>query len=398
MKPETERVLASFARTTDQIFSLEELRALLDSGRKLTLKFGADVTAPDLHIGHAVNLWMYRELQELGHKIVFLIGDFTTGIGDPTGKSKLRPVIEPEQIQKNAEEFIRQVKLVLLDDPAVFEIRRNSEWLGQLSARDLLSLMSKVTNDHLRSRDMFRRRIEQQEPIYEHELIYPILQGYDSVALQSDITIIGSDQLFNEMMGRFFQEAYNQKPQVIITTKITPGIDGKEKQSKSLGNYIGLAHSPRDKFGRVMSIPDSLIVPYLEVYTTLPAESLRELSDSAAASPMATKLRLAREIVSRYHGAESGAAEEQWFKQTFSGGEIPADIQVIQVTAPITVFAALKQFFGESKSNSELRRLIAQKAVRMGEKTAIEPEELIEISDTGVVMNVGKRTWFKITK
>ncbi len=397
-QPDIEKVLSSFARTTEEIVSLAELRALLTSGRKLVLKFGADVTAADLHIGHAVNLWMYRELQDLGHKVVFLIGDFTTGIGDPSGRNKLRPVISEEQIKKNAEEFIRQVKMVLRDDPEVFEIRRNSEWLGAMSAKDLLSVMSLVTNEHLRSRDMFRNRIAEGIPVYEHELIYPLLQGYDSVALKADLTVIGSDQLYNEMMGRTLQEKFGQKPQVIITTKITPGIDGKEKQSKSIGNYIGLAHSPRDKFGRVMSIPDHLVVPYFEVYTTVPIEEIGLIIGLMETAPMDCKLRLAEEVVARYHGRDVAVAEREWFTGTFSRKETPVEIPEVTMSAStVSLIEALQGCFGETKSRAELRRLIQQHGVKVDDVVATKPDQELHIGEEGLVVKVGKRNWFRLT-
>src|SRR5215469_5940897 len=263
-------ILEQFARTTEEIFTYQELERLLSSGRQLRIKYGVDLTAPYLHIGHAVNLWMMRILQDLGHKVQFLIGDTTTRIGDPSGRNALRPIIPPEEIEANAEAFMTQARMVLrFDDPKLYEVRRNSEWYDHMPASELLQLLSMVTNTRLVSRDMFRERMRQEQDIHMHEMIYPVLKGYDSFMLKSDLTIIGSDQLFNEMMGRFYQEKLRQKPQVIITTKITPGLDGKAKQSKSLGNYIGLGHSPRDQYGRLMSLPDALIPDYLRVYTEL---------------------------------------------------------------------------------------------------------------------------------
>jgi len=269
------QLLESFSRTTDEIFSLNEFEELIDSKKKIRIKYGVDVTSPYLHIGHAVNLWMMRELQDLGHKVVFLIGDFTTQIGDPTGRNNTRPIIPQSEIDKNAEEFLRQAKMVLrFDDPDLLDVRRNSEWFSKYQLSEFLKLLSMVTHSRLISRDMFQRRIKNQEDIYLHEMIYPILQGYDSYVLESDLTIIGSDQLFNEMLGRFYQQRFGQKPQVIITTKITQGIDGKAKQSKSLDNYIGLGHSSRDKFGRCMKVPDELIMDYLKIYTKVPKEEI----------------------------------------------------------------------------------------------------------------------------
>jgi tyrosyl-tRNA synthetase len=398
--PSPDEIISRFARTTAEIVSLDELRNALASKKKMVLKYGADVTATDLHIGHAVNLWMYRAMQEMGHKVVFLIGDFTTAIGDPTGRSKTRPLISEDEIAANSEEFIRQAKMVLIDDPAVLEIRRNSEWLRPMPASQLLSLMSLVTHEHLISRSMFRARIENGQPIYEHELIYPILQGYDSVALHSDMTIIGSDQLFNEMMGRTLQQHFGQHPQIILTTKITPGIDGKEKQSKSIGNYIGLRHTPRDKFGRVMSIPDALIGEYFLVYTDLSLAEIERIERSIPTAPMEAKLRLACAIVARYHGATVAEAELQWFRNTFSGRETPNDAPVVRVTAAgATAFSILRSCFrADEKSNSDLRRLFEQRAVRFDGHTVVAFDTPIAPSKDqhAVLVKVGKRNWFRV--
>jgi tyrosyl-tRNA synthetase len=396
---EINEVINSFERTTQEIFSLKELKKLLTSGRQLRMKFGVDVTAPDLHIGHAVNLWMYRKLQELGHKMIFLIGDFTTQIGDPTGKSKTRPVIPIKEIQKNAEAFIKQALMILHNDPNLVEIRRNSEWYDKMSAKELLSLISMVTHDRLTARDMFRKRIKEGKEIYEHELIYPILQGYDSVMLRADLTIVGSDQLYNEMMGRFFQEKFGQSPQVIITTKITPGIDGKEKQSKSLGNYIGLLHSPREKFGRIMSIPDNLIIEYFKVYTEIPLTKVKEIEKDLPTDPMEYKLLLAKEIVKRYHGEKTAEKELLWFKKTFSKQEFPKEApQILIGINSTTVFQILRKCFStQNKSNSEIRRLIKQGAVKIDGRTVESPEEIIHLPNGGVNIKVGKRNWFKVT-
>ena len=398
---EIDGTLAAFERTTDEIFSLDELRQRLGSGKQLVMKYGVDVTAPDLHIGHAVNLWMYRQLQELGHKLVFLIGDFTTQIGDPTGKNKLRPVIPLEDIRRNADEFIRQAKMVVHDDPEVMEIRRNSEWFGAMPARELLSLMSMVTHDRLMARDMFRRRAEEGKEIYEHELIYPILQGYDSVMLDADLTVIGSDQLYNEMMGRFYQEKFGKKPQVVVTTKITPGIDGREKQSKSLGNYIGLNHSPRDKFGRIMTVPDVLMDEYFRVYTDLSGSEIERLSAEYRSEPRELKAKLAEAIVTRYHGREVAAEEEKWFRETFSERKTPTEMpSVVLPCESVGILEVLLECFasqGGSRSNSELRRLLAQGGVRVDGETVRELNQAVTISPSGTVVQVGKRNWFRVT-
>jgi len=275
-------------------------------------------------------------------------------------------------------------------------VRRNSEWYEHMSAAELISLLSMVTHARLASRDMFRERMQQGQDMHMHEMIYPALQGYDSFALQSDLTIIGSDQLFNEMMGRFYQERLGQPPQVIITTKITPGIDGKAKQSKSLGNYIGLSHSPRDKFGRVMTLPDYLIISYLEVYTDVPLEQVAEIAKQVTDEPMKCKLFLAHEIVKRYHGAEVADREQEWFLQTFSVRKTPADIPAMLIEpGEQSAFDLVKRFFGSQKSHRELRRLFEQGAVSLNEQAIRQAEQVVEIHD-GDVFRVGKRTWFRL--
>lgn len=392
-----QELLTTFERTTDQMFAREEFKQLLESGRQLRIKYGVDVTAPYLHTGHAVNLWMMRQMQDMGHKVIFLIGDFTTRIGDPTGKDTLRPVLPAEEITRNAGAFIEQARMVLrFDDPNLLEIRRNSEWCNRMSAEELLRLLTMITHARLISRDMFQARIQQGRDIYLHEMLYPVLQGNDSVELQSDLTIIGSDQLFNEMLGRFYQERSGQKPQVIITTKITPGLDGKAKQSKSLGNYIGLGHTPREKFGRTMTLPDELIATYLEVYTMVPLEEIASIGTWLADDPMRAKLFLASEIVKRYHGVEVAEQEQAWFRETFSERAIPRDIPEIQLAAgQFSAFEIVKRFFGTAKSNNEIRRLFEQGAIARNGDKITQSEEMVEVCQ-GDEWRVGKRTWFRV--
>lgn len=392
-----ELIQSSFVRTADEIFSLEEFKKLIESGKKMRVKYGVDVTAPYLHIGHAVNLWMMRLLQDMGHKVIFLIGDFTTQIGDPTGKNKTRPVISKEEIEINTQEFIKQAKMVLrFDDPELIEIRRNSEWFGKMSAGDFLKLLSMVTHGRLISRDMFQNRISEHSEIYMHELIYPILQGYDSFVLESDLTIVGTDQLFNEMLGKFYQEKFGQKTQVIITTKITPGLDGVFKQSKSLNNYIGLGHSPRDKFGRIMKLSDNLIHKYFEVYTSISEPELDNMRDLIELNPFEAKKLLAMEIVKRYHGDEISKEERNWFDQTFSFRKTPTDIPVIKFEkTEVSAIDVLSNFFGDSKSKSDIRRLFSQNAVSCNDLKITDSNQSIYLLD-GDVFQVGKRVWFKI--
>ncbi|MBK6694441.1 MAG: tyrosine--tRNA ligase [Myxococcales bacterium] len=387
------------ARTTDEIFSLDELKKKLAKGKPLRIKYGVDVTAPFLHIGHAVNLWMMRYFQEHGHKVVFLIGDFTTRIGDPTGKSAARKVPLKEEIEQNAQHFIEQVGKVLLTDPAVFEVRRNGDWFDKMSVAEFFPLLSMVTHAKLVQRDMFQKRIREHQEIYMHEMLYPLLQGYDSFMLESDLTIVGSDQLFNELMGRFYQERFGQEPQIVMTTKITPGTDGKEKQSKTLGNYIALADTPRDKFGKVMKIPDALIVQYFEVYTDHPMAEIRDYAkelESGSVNPAVLKKKLAGRVVARYHGDEVATQEANWFEETFSKRKAPEDVPEVLVPAQITVLDLVTQC-DKTLSRSDARRLVRQGAVSVaGETIRGEGENDVLTDLGGKTIQIGKRRWFKL--
>jgi len=369
----------------------------MGGNKPLRIKYGVDVTAPDLHFGHAVNLWMMRHFQDHGHKVVFLIGDFTTRIGDPTGRSQTRRQIASDEIERNLGHFLDQVGMVLDTDPEVFEVRRNSEWFDQMGLAEFLALAAMVTHSQLIKRDMFQKRIQDKTEIYLHELLYPLLQGYDSYMLKSDLTIVGSDQLFNELMGRTYQEKFSQAPQVVLTTRITPGTDGKEKQSKSLGNYIALADSPRDKFGKIMSIPDFLIVPYLEVYTDVPMAEVRAMSSAMERGqlhPMDAKKRLAHAAVARYHGAGVATQEAEWFKEAFSDRGIPEDIPQVRVEAGAGVLDLLTACL-PSHSKAALRRLVDQGGIRINQSKVLSMSDPISISN-GDTLKVGKTKWFKL--
>ena len=396
MGSDIDDILAHFDRTAEQFFSKEEFAQKLATGRKLRIKYGVDVTAPTLHLGHAVNLWLMRYMQNLGHKVVFLIGDFTTRIGDPDGRLEARPVIARDEIDKNAEQFIEQAKMVLrFDNPDLLEIRRNSEWLDKMSLQDFLDLAKQVTHAKLISRDMFQKRIAAKKDIYMHEMLYPVLQGWDSVAIRSDLTIIGSDQLFNEMMGRFFQEKQGDAPQTIITTKITPGIDGKAKQSKSLGNYIGLGHSARDKYGRVMRIPDELIEEYFKIYTDIPLAEIESMSDDIARHPKRMKDKLAYAIVGRYHGHEAAIEEQKWFEETFTNRNAPNDMPVLVVLEPHMPALQLVCLAYPKKSKSDARRLLTQGAVELNGEKISSPDAPVALK-TNDTLHIGKRDWWRI--
>lgn len=391
------QILDHLSRTTDQIFGRDDLLDRLASGRQLRIKFGIDCTAPDLHLGHAVNLWMMRYLQDLGHVVVFLLGDTTTRIGDPTGRSTTRPVLTKDEIDRNARAFLEQVTLVLRNDPEVLEIRRNSEWYDGMAITDLIGQLSLVTHSELMARDMFQKRLRDHREIAMHELIYPVLQGFDSVALESDLTIVGSDQLFNETMGRQLQSKHGQVPQTVITSTITPGLDGGPKQSKSLNNYVGLAQAADEQFGRLMTLNDDLIGPWATVYTELPIEAVEDLVRRAASGGSAArdaKLDLAQAVVARYHGECEAAHARQAFLAVFSDRKLPEDIPEL-ATIPRQTIMDLVAAARPDLTRSARRRLIVEGGVRLGGEQQQDPQARPEIS-TGDILQTGRRRWHRL--
>jgi len=390
-------ILKPLRRNIDSIIGEDELFAQLASGRSLRIKYGVDCTAPDLHLGHAVNLWMMRHLQEHGHRVVFLLGDTTTQIGDPTGKSETRPVLSRKEIDRNALAFIDQVSLVLHTEPDVFEVRRNSEWFDAMPVTELLSLFSMTTHAQLMSRDMFRERMAAGREIALHELTYPVLQGYDSFAMGSDLTIVGSDQLFNEMMGRHYQQRLGAIPQTLITTRITPGLDGGPKQSKSLGNYVALLDDPAEKFGKLMSLPDTLVEEWAAAYTDMTEENIERLAEAVSergAKARDAKLELAEQIVGRYHGSEAATRSREEFLSTFSDRNEPDQMPVITVSTRSVLPLDLVRLARPDLSNNALRRLLAQRAVRIDGNVILEGSTIV--LEPGSVLRIGPRAWWRI--
>ena len=394
LKEKNEKLLKDISRLVDEVISLEELKEKLATGKKLVIKYGVDCTAPFLHLGHAVNLWTMRRFQEDGHKVIFLIGNFTSKIGDPTGRMTARKVLTDEEINYAAEEFIKQVgKVLITDNPEVFEIRRNGEWYDSMNLVDFLGLCAMTTHSRIISRDMFQKRMENNEEIHMNEILYPILQGYDSKVLDSDLTVVGSDQLFNEMMGRFFQEKYNQNKQVIITTKITKGLWGEEKQSKSIGNFIAVEDTSKDKFGKAMKLTDDRIIDWMKVYTDIYLEEIEKIEE---VNPRDVKLMLAHAITEKYHGKEIADKEKEEFLKTFSDKIFPEDAEVVNVNADkINIIELLDICFKNSKSKGDLKRLITQGGVILNEEKIenITDEVIIKSSNQ---LKVGKRNFFKI--
>lgn len=392
-------VLHQLERTTDEVFGRDDLLERLARDRPMRIKFGVDCTAPDLHLGHAVNLWMMRRLQDLGHVVVFLIGDTTTRIGDPSGRSATRPVLDPDEIERNAAAFLEQVSLVLRSDPGLLEVRRNSEWFDSMVISDLLAELSHVTVGQLLTRDMFAERMRHGRPIAGHEFVYPVLQGYDSVMLQSDLTIVGSDQLFNEMMGRQVQARHGQRPQTVITSSITAGLDGGPKQSKSLNNYVGLTQPPREKFGRLMTLVDEQVAEWARVYTDLPLVAAQALGERAARGGREArdaKLDLAEAAVARHHGAAEANRARDEFVAVFSRGGLPSELPELVVGETVPLLDLVARLRPEL-SRSAVRRLVAEGGVRLNGAQLREPTADVEPAD-GDVVQAGRRYWTRIRR
>ena len=399
LESKNEKLISDVARIIDDVVSLEELRTMLNSGKKLNIKYGVDCTAPFLHLGHAVNLWAMRRFQEDGHKVQFLIGNFTSKIGDPTGRSDLRKVLTDEEIEANAKEFIRQVgKVLITDDDEVFEIYHNADWFDKMPLSDFIGLCAMVTHSKMIKRDMFRKRIDDGSDIYMNELLYPVLQGYDSVMLESDLTIVGTDQLFNEMMGRFYQEKFGQTKQVVMTTKITKGLWGDDKQSKSIGNYVAITDSSRDMFGKIMTLSDDRIIDWMDCYTDIDREEMNYFGHGMARgkiNPRDAKIRLAEAVVERYYGKDIAYKEKVDFIATFSDHSFPKDAPIVKLGSNVINLISLIETCDDSMSRSQIRTLIKQGAITLNGEKKRDHLELIKLLPENE-FKIGKRKFFKI--
>jgi tyrosyl-tRNA synthetase len=316
--------VAEISRNTVEVISSGELASKLAEGRPLRIKLGMDPTAPDLHLGHTITLKKLREFQQHGHTVIFLVGDFTAMIGDPTGRSETRKPLSSEQIQRNAETYQQQVSKVL--DLSRAEIRFNSEWMNQVDTRKLIEIAAKLSVARMLERDDFEKRLAQQEPLFLHELLYPLVQGYDSVALQADVELGGTDQKFNMLVARDLQRAYGQSPQIVMTMPLLEGLDGVRKMSKSYGNYVGVTDRAEDMFGKLMSIPDKMMPRYFELLTDAPPGEIAAIK-SGQIHPMEAKKWLARLIVSEYHDAAAADAASRYFESKFQRREVPTTFQ-----------------------------------------------------------------------
>ena len=385
--------------------SKEEFRKLLESGKRLTFYMGADVTAPRLHIGHTIPFLKMSHLQKMGHKIIFLIGDFTGRIGDPTDKSAARTKLTDQEVEANTQAFIQQIKTIFdfnnKENPP--EIKFNSTWNSNLSFKDIIELASNFTVQQMIERDMFQKRLKDNKPIYLHEFLYPLIQGYDSVAMEVDGEFGGSDQTFNMLAGRTLVKNILKKEKFIITMKLLLSADGVNKMSKSIGNCIFITDSNHEKFGKIMSLPDNLLIHYYELLTDLNSEALDILKTRITTEPMLVKKELAYKVVEMFDGEDKAIEAKVNFEKTVQNKEIPTEIPTferknIQNQLNPEGKIQLKDFItaiGLTSSNSESKRLIAENAVEIDQQKKTDPNELINPEEVSLI-KVGKRNWKKL--
>jgi tyrosyl-tRNA synthetase len=393
---ETKDQLALIKRGTTEILSEEELVKLFEENRPLKVKFGADPTAPDIHLGHVVILNKLRQFQQLGHEIHFIIGDFTARIGDPSGRDMMRPPLSEKKIKENAKTYQQQVFKIL--DPKKTKIYFNSEWLNQLNFSEVIKIAACTTVARMLERDEFETRFKKGNPIGIHEFLYPLIQGYDSVVLKADIEIGGTDQKFNLLMGRELQKEYGQKPQVILTLPLLEGTDGIKKMSKSYGNYVGITDPPYEMFGKIMSIPDNLITKYFYLLTSIEEEKVKKMEEDLVTGkihPRDTKAQLAYQIVKVFWGkeeAESASAEfDRVFKERLSPKELPEFIPSVNKIKLIDLLFDARLV----ESKSEARRLITQGAVKIDGQKIKDLNFVVELEEE-MIIKVGKRKFLKV--
>jgi len=388
-------------RGTVEIFTEAELAQKLaesaKTGRQLRIKLGLDPTSPDIHLGHTVVLRKMRQFQDLGHKAVLIIGDYTARIGDPSGVSTTRPMLSPQQIEQNAGTYFQQAGKILNASADKLEIHYNSEWLADLRLADIIKLAANMTVARMLERDTFELRYKKGDAIGVHEFLYPLMQGYDSVMVKSDVELGGTDQTFNNLVGRDIQRAYGQPPQVVLTTPILVGLDGKEKMSKSKGNYIGVTDEPNDMFGKIMSISDDMMENYFTLLTGLPMAEVAELVNPDKTHPKEAKVLLGKTIVAQFYDwtiAEAAAAE---FDKVFAQRQLPDNIPKVEIVQTSAISSAQLVFRCKLvSSGSEAKRMIAQSAVIIDGRKITDPNEQITLTN-GMIVQVGKRKVAQIT-
>ncbi len=387
-------------RGTVEVFTEAELaQKLTDAarkGRQLRIKLGLDPTSPDIHLGHTVVLRKMRQFQDLGHKAVLIIGDYTARIGDPSGQNTTRPILSPEQIEQNAKTYFEQAGKILDTSKEKLEIRYNSEWLAKLTLIELIQIAAKKTVAQMLQRDTFKKRLAADIDVYTHEFLYPLMQGYDSVMVKSDVELGGTDQTFNNLVGRDIQKAYDQPPQVVITVPILVGLDGKEKMSKSKGNYIGVTDQPNDMFGKVMSISDDMMENYFTLLTGIPADKIAELTDPAKTHPKEAKILLGKTVVTQFYGTAAADAAAAEFDKVFAQKQLPAEIPEIAI-APTPIMAAkLLLACGLVSTGGEAKRMIKQGGATIDGEKLTDPNAQIT-PKTGMIVRVGKLKFTRIT-
>jgi tyrosyl-tRNA synthetase len=392
-----QETLAQLRYGSDELLLETELIKKLEENRPLVIKAGFDPTAPDLHLGHTVLINKLKQFQDAGHDVQFLIGDFTAMIGDPTGKNVTRKPLSREAVIENAKTYQQQVFKIL--DPEKTTVRFNSEWMGAMTSAELIQLAAKHTVARMLERDDFSKRYKGGQPIAIHEFLYPLIQGYDSVVMKADVELGGTDQKFNLLMGRHLQEVYGQKPQVVLTMPILEGLDGVQKMSKSLNNYIGIADAPDEMFGKIMSISDDLMWRYFQLLSFKPMQEIEKWRAEcvAGANPRNYKVSLGQEIVARFHGQQAAIAALENFEARFQRGALPDDMPEIELVAGNEGFAIanLLKMAGLVETTSEALRMIKQGAVKIdGEK--IEDQKLVIAVSTEHVYQVGKRKFAKV--
>lgn len=384
-------------RGVSEIIIGKDLEEKLRSGKKLRVKHGVDPTTKDLHLGYSVIYKKLRHFQDLGHTVIFLIGSFTARFGDPTDKASTRQMRTKEEVMETAADYIKQVGKIL--DLKKLEIRYNGEWYDKMSAEELLKLMSKFTVARMLERDMFEERIKEGKDIGLHEPVYPILQGYDSVMLKSDVTVIGNDQKFNELQARPLQKARGQIPQDVMIMPLLIGTDGRRKMSQSLGNYISFEDTPEEQYGKIMSLPDDLIISYFELCTDVPLKEIKgiEKAIKEGTNPRDFKMRLGREIVKFYHSEAAAKQAEKHFINVFQKKELPDEIPEKKIARAEWNIADLLTEIGLAPSKSEARRLVQQGGVKIDQKKISDPAETIKLGEKPQIIQVGKRHFVKVS-
>jgi tyrosyl-tRNA synthetase len=385
-------------RGIDELLNEAELISKLKTKKQLIVKAGFDPTAPDLHLGHTVLINKLRHFQQLGHKVIFLIGDFTAMIGDPTGKNKTRPPLDAADIEKNSETYTKQVFKIL--DPQLTEVRFNSEWCKKLGAEGIIKLASQYNLARMLERDDFSKRYKSNQSIAIHEFLYPLIQAYDSIALEADVELGGTDQKFNLLVGRELQRTHDQEPQVVITVPILEGLDGINKMSKSLGNYVGIDEAPEEMFGKIMSISDELMWRWFDLLSFKSSEDIQLLQAQQAdgMNPRDIKISLAKELIARFHDDEAAHEAEKNFINQFQKKNIPDSIEelTLEWKEDSILLPNLLKEAGMTDSTSEAMRLIKQGGVRIDEKKITDPKHSV-LKDSTAIYQVGKRKFKKIT-